>query len=148
MARTNQIIKAKKFENVVEVVDIIFNDEVEVEEKEEKEVEEVEEEKEEKEVEEKNKLLVKLVKMAVKKAKKSDDEVVKKVKKSDDEKIEKPKRTRKPSVYNMLIGEFMKKIALEENDKDKESQIPRNERMKAAQTMYKEWKRAREVLNS
>ena len=44
----------------------------------------------------------------------------------------KPKRTRKPSAYNMLLGEFMRKIAQEED------KIPRNERMAKAQMMYKD----------
>ena len=49
----------------------------------------------------------------------------------------KPKRTRKPSAYNMLLGEFMRKIAQEEKE------IPRNERMAKAQSMYRDWKSAR-----
>jgi hypothetical protein len=50
------------------------------------------------------------------------------------------KRTRKPSTYNILLGEFIKKISLEENEKDKEDRLPRGDRMKKAQDMYREWK--------
>jgi hypothetical protein len=62
--------------------------------------------------------------------------------KNKSEKDEKPKRVRKASAYNILIGEFMKKISLEEKDKPKEEQIPYTDRMKVAQVMYKEWKEA------
>ena len=51
----------------------------------------------------------------------------------------KPKRTRKPSAYNMLLGEFMRKIAQEEKE------IPRNERMAKAQSMYRDWKSTRDM---
>jgi hypothetical protein len=49
----------------------------------------------------------------------------------------KAKRTRKPSAYNMLLGEFMRKIAQEED------KLPRNERMAKAQSMYRDWKSER-----
>lgn len=58
----------------------------------------------------------------------------------DEKPVEKPKRTRAASAYNMLLGEFMKKISLEEAEKPKEDRIPRNERMAKAQAMYREWK--------
>lgn len=62
---------------------------------------------------------------------------------SGDEAPAKPKSTRKPSNYNLLLGEFMRKIALQEKEKPEEDRIPRGERMKAAQAMYREWKAAR-----
>lgn len=73
--------------------------------------------------------------------KESDEEKPKAKKESDEEKpVEKAKRTRKPSAYNMMLGEFMKKIALDEAEKPKEEQLARNKRMSKAQEMYREWK--------
>ena len=61
---------------------------------------------------------------------------------SDDEKKpDKIKRTRKPSNYNMLLGEFMKQVSVTENEKaNKEDRLSRGDRMKAAQQMYRDWK--------
>ena len=65
----------------------------------------------------------------------------KKTAKSDED--EKPKTKRKPSEYNIMMGEFMKKISLEESEKPKEERIPPKERMAKAQSMYREWKENR-----
>ncbi len=54
---------------------------------------------------------------------------------------EKEMRTRKPSAYNIMLGEFMKKISMEEAEKPKEDRIPGGDRMKMAQEMYREWKK-------
>ena len=59
---------------------------------------------------------------------------------SDEADVIKPKRTRKPSIYNIKLGEFMKILALEEGEKNKEDRMPKGGRMKRAQEMYKEWK--------
>jgi len=58
------------------------------------------------------------------------------IKNNDDVESEKPKvkHARTPSQYNIMLGEFMKKIAIESKE------IPRNERMSKAQEMYREWK--------
>lgn len=74
----------------------------------------------------------------------SDDEKPKakpkKVESDDDKPKKEEKSKRKPSQYNVMLGEFMKKIALEEKDKAEDNRIPRGERMKKAQEMYREWK--------
>jgi hypothetical protein len=62
-------------------------------------------------------------------------------KKPKEPKAEKEKRTRKPSPYNIMLGEFMKKISMEEAEKPKEDRIPGGDRMKMAQEMYREWKK-------
>jgi hypothetical protein len=43
------------------------------------------------------------------------------------------KEKRNPSAYNMLLGEYMRQIALKER-------ISRGDCMKKAQEMYREWK--------
>lgn len=62
------------------------------------------------------------------------------------EKTEKPKR--KPSEYNIMVGEFMKKISLEENEKPKEDRIAPRERMAKAQLMYREWKENKSAVTT
>ena len=59
---------------------------------------------------------------------------------SSDEENAKEKTTRKASMYNIKIGEFMKQIHLEENQKPKEERCPRQDRMRKAQEMYRTWK--------
>lgn len=43
-------------------------------------------------------------------------------------------KEKKPTVYNIKLGEFMKKIAAENPE------VEKGERMKRAQQMYREWK--------
>lgn len=52
----------------------------------------------------------------------------------------KEKKTRTPSEYNLLLGEFMRKIAMDSKDLPEDQKVPRGERMKMAQKMYREWK--------
>lgn len=49
-------------------------------------------------------------------------------------------KTKKLSAYNIKLGEFMKKISLEEKAKPKNERMSSSDRMKRAQQMYREWK--------
>jgi cell division septation protein DedD len=75
---------------------------------------------------------------------------VKAKKESDEEpaedEVKKEKKHRKPSAYNIMIGEFMKKIAIDEKEKSEDDKIPKGGRMKRAQEMYREWKVAHPVV--
>ena len=46
------------------------------------------------------------------------------------------KRLRKPSIYNIKIGEFMNELG------NKNKYLPAQERMRRANKMYQEWKAA------
>ena len=52
----------------------------------------------------------------------------------------KKKYSRNPTQYNILVGEFLKKISLEDKDKNKSEKMNGTTRLKKAQEMYKQWK--------
>jgi hypothetical protein len=50
----------------------------------------------------------------------------------------KKKYSRNPTQYNILVGEFLKKISID--DKDKSEKMSGTSRLKKAQEMYRQWK--------
>ena len=52
------------------------------------------------------------------------------------EKIPKIKKTRTPSLYNKMLGEFMKQVSM----KDKENSLSQRDKMLRAQALYRSWK--------
>lgn len=52
------------------------------------------------------------------------------------EKIPKIKKTRTPSLYNKMLGEFMKQVSQE----DKENSMSQRDKMLRAQSLYRSWK--------